>query len=244
MQAVRVTEQTLNLDPQLITTGDNLGIIADALVYLRIKPERDSVKAALYNADNCIDQTVDSARTTLRDILATMPSRRVSIDREQIGAQMCHALNAITENWGVEVVRCRLKEIEMPKDVQEIMHKLVKAEHEKLAASDLAAAAELNAEGIKRAEIKKAEGEKQARILAAEAEAKAMRIISEAARQHFTGNAQLYRAIEAAETALKNNAKIVLQDTFRLFNRLCGHDENAAAPEGNDTDSDDPGQTA
>jgi regulator of protease activity HflC (stomatin/prohibitin superfamily) len=244
MQAVRVTEQTLNLDPQLITTGDNLGIIADALVYLRIKPERDSVKAALYNADNCIDQTVDSARATLRDILATMPSRRVSIDREQIGAQMCHALNAITENWGVEVVRCRLKEIEMPKDVQEIMHKLVKAEHEKLAASDLAAAAELNAEGIKRAEIKKAEGEKQARILAAEAEAKAMRIISEAARQHFTGNAQLYRAIEAAETALKNNAKIVLQDTFRLFNRLCGHDENAAAPEGNDTDSDDPGQTA
>jgi regulator of protease activity HflC (stomatin/prohibitin superfamily) len=208
--------------------------IADAQIYLRIKADRESVKAALYNADDCIDQTVDIARTALRDILAAMPVRRASIDREQIGAQMCRALDTVTENWGVEVVRCRMKEIEMPKDVQEIMHQLVKAEHEKLAASDFAAAAEINADGIKRAEIKKAEGEKQARILAAEAEAKAMRIISEAARQHFTGNAQLYRVLEAAETALKNNTKIILQDTVRLFDLLGRLGEPVATGNGDD----------
>lgn len=48
------------------------------------------------------------------------------------------------------------------------MNKVVKAENEKIAAIDFATAAETNADGIKRAEIKKAEGIRQARILEAE----------------------------------------------------------------------------
>ncbi len=220
IHAVRVTEQTMNLDPQLVTTNDNLGVIADAHIYLRIKPDEICVKASLYDADSAIEQTVNMARTTLRDVFATIPLRRVSIDREQIGAQVCRALGPVAEGWGVEVLRCEMKEIELPKDVQEIMHKLARAEHEKLAAADFAAAAEINADGIKRAEIKKAEGAKQARILAAEAKAKAIRVISEAAKQYFSGKAQLLKILDTAESALKNNTKVVLQDTGKLFDLL------------------------
>ncbi len=219
LHTVRVTEQTLNLDPQVITTNDNMKVIADAHIYIRVRPDEMSVKASLYNAYNCIDQTVDIARTTLRNIIATMPLRRVCGEREQIGDQMCRVLKPVTEYWGVEIVRCQMKEIEIPKDVQEIMQKIVRAENEKVAASDFAAAAEINADGIKRAEIKKAEGAKQARILQAEAEAKAIRLICEAAQQYFVGNAQAYRVVEAAERALKDNAKVVFQDAG-LFDML------------------------
>ena len=77
-------------------------------------------------------------------------------------------------NWGMAIVRTELKEIDPPKDVQETMNKVVKAENEKVAALDFANAVERQADGEKRAEIKKAEGIKQAKILAAEGEAQAI----------------------------------------------------------------------
>jgi regulator of protease activity HflC (stomatin/prohibitin superfamily) len=98
------------------------------------------------------------------------------------------------------------------------MNKVVKAENEKVAAVDFATAAETTADGIKRAEIKKAEGIKQAKILAAEGEAQAIKLVNEAADLYFRGNAQLLRKLQATETALKNNAKIVVPSNAELIN--------------------------
>jgi regulator of protease activity HflC (stomatin/prohibitin superfamily) len=83
---------------------------------------------------------------------------------------------------------------------------------------DFATAAETTADGVKRAEIKKAEGIKQATILKAEGEAQAIKIVNEAANQYFVGNAQLLRKIQAVETSLQNNAKIVLPENSELVN--------------------------
>ena len=98
------------------------------------------------------------------------------------------------------------------------MNKVVKAENEKIAAIDFATAAETNADGLKRAEIKKAEGIKQARILEAEGEAQAIKLVNEAAEAYFVGNAQILRKLEATETSLKNNAKIVVPTDTELIN--------------------------
>ncbi len=98
------------------------------------------------------------------------------------------------------------------------MNKVVKAENEKIAAVDFATAAETNADGVKRAEIKKAEGIKQAKILEAEGEAQAIKLVNEAAEAYFVGNAQLLRKLQATETALQNNAKIVIPSETELIN--------------------------
>lgn len=118
----------------------------------------------------------------------------------------------------MEIVRTELKEIDPPKDVQETMNKVVKAENEKIAALDFANAREREADGMKRAEIKKAEGIKQAKILEAEGEAEAIRLVNEAANKYFVGNAQLLRKLEALEKALKENAKIVIPSGSELIN--------------------------
>jgi regulator of protease activity HflC (stomatin/prohibitin superfamily) len=118
----------------------------------------------------------------------------------------------------LEIVRTELKEIDPPKDVQETMNKVVKAENEKIAAVDFATATETTADGQKRAEIKKAEGIKQARILQAEGEAEAIKLVNEAAEEYFVGNAQVLRKLEAVEHALANNAKIVVPTDTELVN--------------------------
>ena len=107
---------------------------------------------------------------------------------------------------------------ETPKDVQETMNKVVKAENEKIAAIDFATATETAADGQKRAEIKRAEGIKQARILEAEGEAQAIKTVNEAAEKYFVGNAQILRKLESVEKSLQNNAKIVIPNGSQLIN--------------------------
>ena len=215
---VDIREQLVNADPQVIITNDNLNATVDAQVYLKVKNDEESVKNSMYNVTNYSFQVVNLARTTLRNIIGTLSLKSANSERGRINTDLDQTLKVETKNWGIEILRTELKEIDPPKDVQETMNKVVKAENEKIAAIDFATAAETNADGVKRAEIKKAEGIRQAKILEAEGEAQAIKLVNEAAELYFVGNAQLLRKLQATENALKNNAKIVLPSDSDLVN--------------------------
>ncbi|MCL4378140.1 MAG: SPFH/Band 7/PHB domain protein [Actinobacteria bacterium] len=215
---VDIREQLVNAEPQVIITNDNLNATVDAQVYLKVKSDEESVKSSMYNVTNYRLQVVNLARTTLRNIIGTLTLKSANSERGRINTDLDQTLKVETKNWGIEILRTELKEIDPPKDVQETMNKVVKAENEKIAAIDFATAAETNADGVKRAEIKKAEGIRQAKILEAEGEAQAIKLVNEAAEQYFVGNAQLLRKLQAMETALKTNAKIILPSDSELVN--------------------------
>ncbi len=215
---VNITEQMINAEPQEIITNDNLNATVDAQVYFKVKEDEESVKSSQYNANNYESQIVNLARTTLRNIIGTMSLRSANSERGRINTELHHTLENETHKWGIEIVRTELKQIDPPKDVQETMNKVVKAENEKIAAIDFATAAETNADGAKRAEIKRAEGIKQAKILEAEGEAQAIKLVNEAAEAYFVGNAQLLRKLQATEVALRGNAKIVVPSDTELVN--------------------------
>lgn len=215
---VNTTEQMVNAEPQVIITNDNLNATVDAQVYFKIKPAEENVKNAIYNVNNYQVQIVSLARTTLRNIIGTLSLKSANSERGRINNDLMGTLKSETMNWGIDIMRTELKEIEPPKDVQETMNKVVKAENEKIAAIDFATAAETTADGVKRAEIKKAEGIKQAKILAAEGEASAIQLVNEAADKFFVGNAQLLRRLETVEKSLKDNAKIVVPTNSELVN--------------------------
>jgi regulator of protease activity HflC (stomatin/prohibitin superfamily) len=215
---VNTTEQMVDAEPQEIITNDNLNAKVDAQVYFKVKPDEESVKSSLYNVYNYQYQIVNLARTTLRNIIGTLTLKSANSERGKINAELHNTLMQETAKWGIEIVRTELKEIDPPKDVQETMNKVVKAENEKIAAVDFATATETAADGQKRAEIKKAEGIKQARILQAEGESEAIRLVNEAAERYFVGNAQVLRRLETVEKALEHNAKIVVPANSELVN--------------------------
>ncbi len=215
---VNTTEQMVDALPQEIITNDNLNARVDAQVYFKVKSDEDNVKKSQYNVNNYQYQIVNLARTTLRNIIGTMTLKSANSERSRINSELLKTLCSETSNWGIDIVRTELKEIDPPKDVQETMNKVVKAENEKIAAVDFATARETEADGQKRAEIKKAEGIKQARILAAEGDAQAIKLVNEAANQYFVGNAQLLKKLQALEVALKDNAKVVLPQGSELVN--------------------------
>ncbi|HUW06105.1 MAG TPA: SPFH domain-containing protein [Williamwhitmania sp.] len=215
---VNVTEQMVDATPQEIITNDNLNASVDAQVYFRVKSDEESVKGSIYNVNNYKWQIVNLARTTLRNIIGTLTLKSANSERGKINADLYKTLHMETMGWGIEIVRTELKEIDPPRDVQETMNKVVKAENEKIAAIDSATAAETVADGIKRAKIKEAEGYKQSKILHAEGEAEAIKLVNEAADKYFVGNAQLLRKLEAMENSLQNNAKIVIPTGTELVN--------------------------
>jgi regulator of protease activity HflC (stomatin/prohibitin superfamily) len=215
---VNVTEQMVDAEPQEIITNDNLNASVDAQVYFRVKADEESVKGSIYNVANFKWQIVNLARTTLRNIIGTMTLKSANSERGKINAELYNTLHTETKGWGIEIVRTELKQIDPPKDVQETMNKVVKAENEKIAAIDMASAAETVADGVKRAKIKEAEGAKQAKILQAEGEAEFIRLVNESAEKYFIGNAQILRKLQALETSLQSNTKIVVPTGSDLVN--------------------------
>ena len=158
MFPVNSTEQMVDALPQEIITNDNLNARVDAQVYFKVKPDEESVKRSQYNVNNYQYQIVNLARTTLRNIIGTMTLKSANSERSKINSELLKTLLNETASWGIDIVRTELKEIDPPKDVQETMNKVVKAENEKIAAIDYATATETAADGQKRSEIKKAEG--------------------------------------------------------------------------------------
>ena len=218
MFQVDIREILVEAQPQVIITNDSLNARVDAQVYLKVKPDETDVKASQYNVTHYEMQIVNLARTTLRNIIGTMSLKSANSERGKINDELRRTLEKETANWGLEILRTELKEIDPPQDVQETMNKVVKAENEKIAAVDFATATETQADGQRRAEIKKAEGIRQARILEAEGEAQAIKLVNEAADMYFIGNAQMLRKLEAVETSLRANAKVVIPTGGELVN--------------------------
>src|SRR3989339_3912 len=198
MYQVNITEQMVDAEPQEIITNDNLNAVVDAQVYFKVKDDELNVKNSQYNVNNVNFQIVNLARTTLRNIIGTLTLKSANSERGRINTE--------------------LNKIDPPKDVQDTMNKIVKAENEKIAAIDYATAVETVADGEKRAAIKKAEGIKQANILKAEGEAEAIRLVNDAANKYFIGNAQLLKKLETVQNSLQNNTKVVVPGNAELVN--------------------------
>jgi regulator of protease activity HflC (stomatin/prohibitin superfamily) len=222
---VNITEMMVSSEKREIITADSLNAAVDSNVYFKVKPEEDNVKRSVYGVYNYREQIVALAKTTLRNIIGTMTLKEANSDRNKINKELYEQLARETANWGIEIVRTELKEIEPPAAVQEVMNSVVVANNQKIAAQDFATATETKADGERRAAIKMAEGQKQAAILKAEGEALAIKLVNEAANQYFVGNAQMLRRLETVEKSLTSNTKIVLpagQSLVNVIGNLAG----------------------
>jgi len=205
---INITERMMDVEPQDIITKDNLNAEVDLMVYYQVRSDEENLKRARYAVDDFKEQIVSLAQTTARNVIGDMAFKDVNGKRNDLNKQLAGVLDKESDAWGVKVVRVELKEIRPPKDVQESMNRVIKAENLKDAATDEATAKETEADGERRASIKRAEGQKQANILKAEGQAKAFDLIEKS----FKGRAELLKRLEVTQASLKDNAKIVLTE--------------------------------
>lgn len=218
---INITEQLVDVEKQETITSDNLNAEVDAQIYFKVIDNEVNLKNALYNVNSYRDQIVQLARTSLRNVIGTKVFKDVNSKRNDLNSAIYEIMAEQTQNWGIGIVRCELKEIKPPTEVQATMNRVIQAQNTKDAEIDFATATETKADGEKRARIKEAEGIKQSQILQAEGQAQAIetvakataeqiKLVNEAATKYFKDNAILLKQLEVTQSSLQNNSKIIL----------------------------------
>lgn len=207
-----IREHTMDIPPQSVITQDNVEIHVDGVMWVRPASDEESIKRTFYNIDDWKRAVIQLAMTNLRQEFGDLTLDESLVAREKIAHNLESVLNKFAEEWGLKVSKVEIMLIDPPDDIKRAMHKQKTAEQERRSMRLLATGEFEAAEQQKLAIIQRAEGEREAAIKVAEGKAEAIRLVNEAAQQYFQGSAQVLKQMEMTETALRDNAKIVITE--------------------------------
>jgi regulator of protease activity HflC (stomatin/prohibitin superfamily) len=189
-------ERAVDVHEQAAITQDNVTLLLDGVIYLRIVSPVD----ASYGVENPYYAVVQLAQTSMRSAIGKIPMDKTFEERESLNLQIVEVINEAASTWGIQCMRYEIKDIKPPVNVLKAMEMQVAAERQKRA--DI-----LESEGKKQSKINLAEANKQEVVLSSEAamtdqinrakgEAQAILTVSEATA----------RGIEAVAVTLKGDS--------------------------------------
>lgn len=129
MRKVNMRIITLAVPGQQVITKDNVSISVAAVSYYKVVDPSKSLVAI----DNVMAAISQIAQTTVRNIVGQHPLDEVLSSTDKINAQVKAILESTTEQWGVEISRVELKDIQLPESMQRAMARQAEAEREKRA---------------------------------------------------------------------------------------------------------------
>ncbi len=148
---VDVRTKTIDIPSQEAVTADSVTIKVNAVLFYRII-ESEAVKA-INKVENYRMAVLQSAMTTLRNVVGQNILDDVLQNRDKINFRVQEIVDEITEPWGICIERVEIKDVEIPIGMQRAMAKeaeavrekrarLIKAEAEQEASLKLAQASE------------------------------------------------------------------------------------------------------
>ncbi len=208
VQLISTKSITINLAPEPVITADNVSPVIDAYFIYQVI----DAKLFAYEIQNPEVAIKNIVSSTLRSEVGQRKLADVMTHREQINSKLRQELDEATGGWGIRIVQASIRQVDLPKEMQQAMEAQKKADANKLAAIEQAQGAKeaaiLESEGARQAAIARAEGEKQSLLLRAEATRQTRAMEAE-------GEAQaVIRLAEAQAQAVKvvNNAMLDLAD--------------------------------
>ena len=176
---IDIRTRTVSAEQQETITRDSVTVKVNAVLWYRIVNAEKAV-IAVVDAPAAVYQL---ALTGLRNIIGQHDLDEVLQQRDKINALLQDNISGLTAQWGLEVERFEMKDVELPEKMQQIMA--------------------MQAEAIR---------EKRARIIKAEGELEASQKLSQAANQ-MAGNPaalELRRFQMISEVGAENNSTVVM----------------------------------
>ena len=158
-------EQSLDIPAQICITRDNVQVQVDGVLYLKVlNPERAS-----YGISDYMFAITQLCQTNLRSEVGKIDLDKTFEERTAINTAVVSELDKASEPWGVKVLRYEIRNITPPADILAAMEKQMRAEREKIKAS----------EATRQRNINEAEGQAQAILAVATATAEGIRRVAE-----------------------------------------------------------------
>ncbi|KIC51858.1 SPFH domain-containing protein [Tateyamaria sp. ANG-S1] len=192
---VSVLERQLPNANQDAITSDNVLVQVETSIFYRVtEPERTVYR--IRDVDGAVQTTVAGI---VRAEIGKMELDEVQSNRSQLIDQIKHLVEEAVNDWGIEVTRAEILDVNLDKATRDAMLQQLNAERARRAAVTEAEgnkrAMELNAD----AELYAAEQAAKARRVEAEAEAYATQVVAEAIASHGIEAAQYQVALKQVD---------------------------------------------
>lgn len=148
---VDLRTQTLDVPKQDVITKGNIELMIDAIIYLKIGKDEQSVKNSVLEVENYREASRLYVIAMIRDLVGSMELSEVVSNIEALNEKLKEELKKIATGWGVIVDAVEIKDVQIPKTVLDAMHMEKAAVQEKLARIEKAAAHKAEIDAVKTA---------------------------------------------------------------------------------------------
>jgi regulator of protease activity HflC (stomatin/prohibitin superfamily) len=143
-QVIDLRIQTTTITAEQALTRDTVAVGVDAIVFWHVEnPESAAIRIANYR--EAIERV---AQTSLREMIGATDLSKLLSDRKTADEQLRVTITAKTSTWGVTARSVEIKDVSIPRELQDAMSRQAQAEREKDARVTLASAEKAIAEQI------------------------------------------------------------------------------------------------
>jgi regulator of protease activity HflC (stomatin/prohibitin superfamily) len=129
VRSVDMRIRSTDFSSESTLTKDTVPVNVDAICFWMVW----DAKKAILEVENFYLAIVLSAQTALRDIIGTHELAEMLTHREKLGKRLQEVLDEKTNPWGITVQSVEIRDIIIPKDLEDAMSKQAQAERERQA---------------------------------------------------------------------------------------------------------------
>jgi len=135
-QVIDLRVQTTMITAEQALTRDTVAVGVDAIVFWQV----EDAQAAAIRIANYREAIERVAQTSLREMIGSTELSRLLSDRKAADEQLRLTITAKTATWGVTARSVEIKDVAIPRELQDAMSRQAQAEREKDARVTLASA--------------------------------------------------------------------------------------------------------
>lgn len=125
--------QVIDVPTQQVITRDNIRITIDAILFISVDREKESVINSVVKVEDYKKAATFYVIAMLRDILGEFDLIDVISNTESINKRLTEALKGVAKEWGIKVNSVEMRDLQIPEEIVESMHKQKAAVQKKLA---------------------------------------------------------------------------------------------------------------
>ena len=135
-QVLDLRIHTTTITAEQALTRDTVAVGVDAIVFWQV----DDARAAAVNIANYQEAIERVAQTSLREMIGATDLSRLLSDRKAADEELRRTISEKTQHWGVLARSVEIKDVAIPRELQDAMSRQAQAEREKDARVTLASA--------------------------------------------------------------------------------------------------------